>query len=92
MSYGHSTYNYCWVCRVTIVNPRINITKKSGTVPSHKEKLCMQKTKAEFRHPSVFEIHLLCGTDTFLVLVFILALSSHTQIIMSVVIPEKSVF
>lgn len=59
MSYGHSTYNYSQVCRVTVVNTRINITKKSGTVPSHNEKLRMQKTQAEFRHPLFFEIHLL---------------------------------
>lgn len=34
----------------------------------------------------------LCGTGTFLVQVFILALFSHMQIIMSVALPEKNLY
>lgn len=37
------------------LNPRMNITKQLGIAPSPKEKLCIQKTKAESKHPLVFE-------------------------------------
>lgn len=49
-SVGRPTFICLWALSV---NARMNITKKFGVVPSHKEKLCVQKTKAESRHPSL---------------------------------------
>lgn len=79
------------------LNPRMNITKQFSIAPSHREKSRIQKTKAESKHPSVFgklrtHLMVLCGTGTFLVQVFILALFSHMQIIMSVALPEKNLY
>lgn len=37
------------------LNPSMNITKQFSIAPSHREKLHIQKTKAESKHPSVFE-------------------------------------